>query len=688
MSSNINYLPYFRIYIVWHQQFSNGQQFAKYLFSNICGDPEHPFLLGPGIPVHFRSVPFTKETTLPQPINIKECLNSAIFVFVDNNMVVCDKWQTYIEQLCDNEDLKKPHHCIYPVAFTEHFYKLSEKLSKIQFVEKIYEEPDVFKQQQKLLTNVLNICCKQIKKVKHLEENNSVYHNVPPLKLFLSYTRRDGSEITKKVHELIEKDQTLSTFLDTKDIPPGHSFVEEIDKVLKDSAMLIFQTDSYASRSWCHWEVLTAKKYKIPILVINAITNGEERSFPYLGNVPTLIWQESQISLIIIKILLEVLRHQYFPKYVENLQTFRNIPQETIVLPFAPELLNLVQYSQENQQREDRLIIYPDPPLGDNEINVLNSLNPKIKALTPSFPVTSIVTDNLKKPLSGKLVGISISNSPDLERLGFSDYHLKRALLEISRHLLAQGARIAYGGDLRPDGFTQNLIEMVKAYNHQENNKPQKNILNFLAWPLHLEADVNWQAEYKNEVLIQAISLPEDIKQQPFEIDERTFLKPEGKENCYVWMRCLTAMREEMAKQIDARIILGGQVTNYKGVFPGIAEEAALTLINDKPLFVLGAFGGCAKAVGQALMGETPLALTWEEQAAQNQTYAETVEFYNERYFLGSPHSPIDYDALIKTFHNTGFQRINNLEESENRALFESEDLDEMIYLISKGLQS
>lgn len=688
MSSNFNYLPYFRIYIVWHQQFSNGQQFAKYLFSNICGNPEHPFLLGPGIPVHFRSVPFTKETTLPQPINIKECLNSAIFVFVDNNMVVCDKWQTYIEQLCDREDLKKPHHCIYPVAFTEHFYKLSEKLSKIQFVEKIYEEPDVFKQQQKLLTNVLNICCKQIKKIKNFEENHSVYYDVPPLKLFLSYTRRDGSEITKKVHELIEKDQTLSTFLDTKDIPPGHNFVEEIDKVLKDSAMLIFQTDSYASRSWCHWEVLTAKKYKIPILVINAITNGEERSFPYLGNVPTLIWQESQISLIIIKILLEVLRHQYFPKYVENLQTFRNIPQETIVLPFAPELLNLVQYSQENQQREDRLIIYPDPPLGDNEINVLNSLNPKIKALTPSFPVTSIVTDDLKKPLSGKLVGISISNSPDLERLGFSDHHLKRALLEISRHLLAQGARIAYGGDLRPDGFTQNLIEMVKAYNHQENNKSQKNILNFLAWPLHLEADVNWQAEYKNEVSIQAISLPEDIKQKPFEIDERTFLKPEGKENCYVWMRCLTAMREEMAKQIDARIILGGQVTNYKGVFPGIAEEAALTLINDKPLFVLGAFGGCAKAVGQALLGEAPLALTWEEQAAQNQTYAETVEFYNERSFLGSPHSPIDYDALIKTFHNTGFQRINNLDESENRALFESEDLDEMIYLILKGLQS
>ena len=691
MSGNINYLPYFRIYIVWHQNFVNGLELAKHLFSNIYGDPKHPLLQGLGIPVHFCSVPFTEETALPKPINIKECLNSAIFIFVDNNMVACENWRTYIEQLYDNKDLINPYHHIYPVAFTEHFYNLSQKLNKIQFIEGIYGETDV-EQKEKLLRNVLHICCRQIKQIKQFEENNFVDNDItPPLKLFLSYTRHDGGEITKKVHEWIHKDQIVNTFLDTKDIHSGHNFVEEIEKVLKSCAMLIFQTDAYASRYWCHWEVLTAKKYKIPILVINAIKTGEERSFPYLGNVPTVTWQESQIYLIIRKILLELLRHQYFPKYIDNLKKIRNIPEKTIVLPFAPELVNLVQYWQENKQREDTLIMYPDPPLGDNEINLLNLVNSNIKAWTPSQPVTSIATDDFQKPLSGRIIGISISDSPDLERLGFSVYHLKRALLEISRHLLAQGASVAYGGDLRQDGFTQDLIEMVKAYNQQENNKPEKKILSFLAWPLHLKVkeDITWQAQYRNEVSIQAIPLPEDIKQQPFEVDDQKFLEPEGKENCYVWMRCLTAMREQMAKQIDARIILGGQVTNYKGVFPGIAEEAALTLVNHKPLFVLGAFGGCAKAVGQAILGATPSTLTWEGQASQSQTYSETVEFYNERSCLGSPHPAIDYNALIKTFHNTGLQGMNNkLEESENRALFESEDLDEMIYLILKGLQS
>lgn len=33
--------------------------------------------------------------------------------------------------------------------------------------------------------------------------------------------------------------------------------------------------------------------------------------------------------------------------------------------------------------------------------------------------------------------------------------HLQDAMLELARYLLAQGARLAYGGDLHLDGFTE-----------------------------------------------------------------------------------------------------------------------------------------------------------------------------------------------------------------------------------------
>jgi hypothetical protein len=692
MLENINYLPYFRIYLLWHDRFSNGHHLADYLFDKICGDRKHPLLQGLGIPVHFRSTPLL-NTNVPRTICLDNCLNSAIFIFVDEEMVICESWQRYVEELWDDISLKKPHHKIYPIAFTPLAYNFSPKIAHINFIRVIFQEHEIDVQKQKLLINILHESCRQLKQVQSISTTNKNLAP-PPVRLFLSHAKYDGLEETQDIRRQIEENEVIKTFFDTLDIPPGYDFQEEIEKNLKDCALLIFQTDAYASSYWCRWEVLTAKKYIIPILLINAINTGEERSFPYVGNIPTVRWQQTNynIFVIIAKILLEVLRYIYFPEYVKKLQEIRRIPAKAIILPCAPELLTQVQSCQESQQLGDTPIIYPDPPLGDDEMDILRSLKSNIKAWTPSQPIPSSAADE-QKPLSGKVVGISISNSPDLERLGFSESHLKRALIEISRHLLAQGASLAYGGDLRPDGFTQDLVEMVKAYNKQGNNKQEKRIFNFLAWPLNLEAPIVWRAKYKNEVSIRAISLPEDIK-RAFDLNEKEFLKPEDIVGRYVWMRCLTAMREQMTEEIDARIILGGQVSNYKGAFPGIAEEASLAIAHNKPLFVLGAFGGCAKAVGEALIGHNPEQLTWEWQASENDTYtkptySEVVNFYNEQSSQGSPHLPIDYTALVDRFHHTGLNGINNkLSEAENRALFHSEDLDEMIYLTLKGLQS
>ena len=44
------------------------------------------------------------------------------------------------------------------------------------------------------------------------------------------------------------------------------------------------------------------------------------------------------------------------------------------------------------------------------------------------------------------------------------------------------------------------------------------------------------------------------------------------------WATGLTAMRRVMQGASHARVVLGGRVTGYKGVMPGIAEEALLSL--------------------------------------------------------------------------------------------------------------
>ncbi|WP_144052114.1 TIR domain-containing protein [Gloeocapsa sp. PCC 73106] len=678
--------PYFRVYLAWHPKSHNGQQLAEYLFRHICGDPDHPLLRGLGIPVHFRSAPFKPGTDTPKPINLEDSLNSATFVLVDDHMVISESWQEYIEQLWAEASKFTPRHRVYPVALTPASYNLSSVIARANFI-RIYQETETEAQRDKLLRRVLHECCRQLKQVESGEQMSSG-KAPPPVQLFLSHAKQDGVEIAKGVRQWIEEDEMLTTFFDAKDIGPGYDFREEIEAGLKESALLICQTDAYATRHVCRWEVLTAKKYRIPALLVSALKVGEERSFPYLGNAPTLCWQGSEsIPTIITRILLEVLRYRYFPGYVETLKQIGRMPTQAMVIPCAPELLSQVQAWQPSKLQAAPLLIYPEPPLGDEEIEVLNALEPGTKAWTPSQPMPMVVEGQVQKLLSGKVIGISISNSPDLERQGFGDAHLKRALIEISRHLIAQGANVAYGGDLRPGGFTQDLVEMVKAYNMQATERWEK-IQNFLAWPLHLGVTVAWRAEHGDAVSIHAVPLPEDLKQS-FGIDEQSFLKPHSTVNRYVWVRCLTAMREQMAQHIDARIILGGQVTNYKGAFPGIAEEAALAIAHHKPLFVLGAFGGCARAVGEAMLGHSPEILTQAYQTAQSQDYAEMLEFYNQRANQGAFHDAIDYTVLVETFQNTGFRGMNNgLTESENQNLFDIEDLNEMVYLVLKGLQS
>ena len=54
-----------------------------------------------------------------------------------------------------------------------------------------------------------------------------------------------------------------------------------------------------------------------------------------------------------------------------------------------------------------------------------------------------------QEPLSQKAIAVAISDSPDMAGLGLAPEHLRDAMAEIARHLLALGARLVYGGDLR-----------------------------------------------------------------------------------------------------------------------------------------------------------------------------------------------------------------------------------------------
>jgi hypothetical protein len=198
-------------------------------------------------------------------------------------------------------------------------------------------------------------------------------------------------------------------------------------------------------------------------------------------------------------------------------------------------------------------------------------------------------------------VAISISESPDMPVLGLSDEHLRDAMAEIARHLLALGARLIYGGDLRHLGFSELLFELVARHPRDADESDDRaGIVNYLAWPVHmLQTPVNLEkvaADLEGSAALVCLAL-DGSRLSTIERGKLGSHQPTEAE----WSEGLTAMRRTMLAETAARIVLGGRVEKYKGTMPGIAEEALLSLQGGQPLFVLGGFGGCAHDIAQTL---------------------------------------------------------------------------------------
>src|SRR5262249_51857710 len=77
---------------------------------------------------------------------------------------------------------------------------------------------------------------------------------------------------------------------------------------------------------------------------------------------------------------------------------------------------------------------------------------------------------NAVRPLQNCVVGISISDSGEMERLGFDRAEVNRFTVRLTESLLAAGARVAFGHDWRPSG----VMEAVAALAIQYFTKPEK----------------------------------------------------------------------------------------------------------------------------------------------------------------------------------------------------------------------
>jgi hypothetical protein len=275
------------------------------------------------------------------------------------------------------------------------------------------------------------------------------------------------------------------------------------------------------------------------------------------------------------------------------------------------------------------------------------------------------------------IVGISVSepDKQELVRLGLDQIHVRHAYIEIARHILARGWSIAYGGDLRKEGYTEALFDLIRTYNRKDLSGPER-VHHYLSWPAWLDLTVDQRADLSNVATITDGPRPDGAPESLPEIAER-------EPGDLLWSSLATSqMRAEMDADIGARVVLGGRVSGQQGLYPGIAEEAALALRSKTPLYVAGGFGGCARLVASMLKGANPAELSLDYQLKHTPRYAELVGA------AAAAGQEPTFDELRGAFTAAGIEGLHNgLSEAENMRLMQTDDVDEIVALVVQGLR-
>lgn len=275
-----------------------------------------------------------------------------------------------------------------------------------------------------------------------------------------------------------------------------------------------------------------------------------------------------------------------------------------------------------------------------------------------------------KRSLANVSLGISISQSDDLEDLGLVDDDVNRVVRDIATAVIGQGGSTVFGHDWRDGGVMTEIFEMAIHYKSSNISKGEGKPLihNFVAAPDRSRISDEDRRRYAD--ILKITESPE-----PPPLTTRT---DEHSLNLVQRVHSLTAMRKLLIKNSTARICLGGRISGSSGICAGVIEEAVLSIKSGQPLYITGMLGGASEEFIRALREESD---------------------YNERAFM--PREDVA-DALKKSAKKSlskgvdpkvvaklgveGLAQVNRLSAEENEKLFSATQVSEVIGWVLVGL--
>lgn len=572
------------VYILYHTQYVEGKELYSSIYKMLCRDAEHPFEDGLDIPVYLRTGNDAEQRTI-KPISLDNTDRTFVLLLIDDNMYCSDVWQSYIQTIVELKAANVDWVHIACVAASKFAFDIGHGLGEKQFIRlsSLSVKNNWHEFQIRLYDDIIRF-------VKHNE--------LTKLRIFISHSKKDKNEIGQKkaieFRDFIRSKTKMDSFFDASDILDGQNFEEQIrtNAAGEASLLVILNSNTYSEREWCQKEVLYAKQNKIPTIAVSLLDGEVKRSFPYISNIPYIRFHDNwdEVLILMLRTALDQLNQaQYLEILREDLDQAQR--DSFRILPFSPEAYSYVYDELASN------IIYPEPPLTKDELNVLKKIAGNDKQfLTPMQLLAQTAN------LSGRNVAISVSEAANSDVLGYGTAMIRDLVIELSRHLLIAGAKMIYGGDLRSGGYTELFSELSLQYKEYQNNVERGTCFfrNYFAWPIWLNFTPETRMQYVNSRVEPIfVECPAE-----YHGDNSKPIAPINDENNLIWSFSLLKMRKQMESDCNARIILGGRMTGFSGFMPGVMEEFVQSVESNHPVYLLGGFGGAASMLAAMLRGE------------------------------------------------------------------------------------
>ena len=374
----------FVLNVLWHPACAAAPAIAEELRRHFASDRYHRIAGGAGVTVLLLDAS-GPGTTAPPDVDWGAGEIVSVVALIDNTFADDVRWVAHLEGLAQQADVRGLATRVFPVALDAGALAGTSTQAL-----RWHSWPERDGHRGRTGRLIRELTHEFARMLRHWLANregrqaDQLQRYRDKIQVFLSHSKHDeqGQAVAKAIRGWLHDNSALASFLDVNDMVAGVGFDAAIEDAIQHGVLVAIYTDSYSSREWCRREALLAKRYGVPMLVVDCLQVMDERAFPYMWNVPVIRMdasQPDQADAVASALLDEVFKDYLWQQRVAQ---HRQGAAHTVFTARPPELATAAL--EAGITNGAWAIVHPEPPLAQEEKRLFAGLLPNVRVSTLS----------------------------------------------------------------------------------------------------------------------------------------------------------------------------------------------------------------------------------------------------------------------------------------------------------------